>query len=213
MKKGFTLIEMLTTVALIGVLATILLPILQDSVPNKELLMFRKVFSTTERIVSELVNDDDLYPELSGALQGHYLANLSPATYHGNTFAGESKFAGLFMAMVSSVGDGDPQTGTLTTPDGIVWNLPVTDFSTDKARIISVDVNGNQGPNCYFERADECAHPDQFKIKIYNDGRVTPGGCMEKEYLQRKKTAKSAPISVIDLNNLDNCKENGDIAE
>lgn len=214
MRKGFTLAEMLITVGLIGTLAVILLPVLQDSRPNQEQLMFRKVFSITERIVSELVNDEELYHELQDEDRGHYLANLSNATYHGSTYSGETKFAGLFMAMMNSLGSSSVATGRFTTPDGIEWILPVTDFQGSGARIISVDVNGSKAPNCYYNSANACKNkPDRFKIKVYNDGRVVPGGCMEKEYLQRRSTSRNAPISVIDVNNLDSCKEISDLAD
>lgn len=205
MEKGFTLAEVLTTAGLIGVLAVILLPVLQNSIPNQEQLTYRKVFSITERIVYELVNDEELYPEMQGDMRGHYLANVSEARYHGSTYSGETKFVGLFTAMVNSVGS--VADGSFMTSDGVAWTLPLTNFQSNEAYIINVDVNGDKAPNCYYNNAGDCENrPDQFRIKIYNDGRVEPGGCMEKEYLQRRSTSRNAPISVINVNNLSSCR-------
>lgn len=215
MKKGFTLAEMLATIAIIGTLAIILIPALNDSRPNKELLMYRKAFSITERVVSELVNDEELYPELEGDLRGHYLANLTKVKYHDNEFEGKGKFAGLFMARLNMLTPASgAKAGRFTTADGVQWFLPVTDFASNKARIILVDMNGDKDPNCYYASKDACRNePDRFKIKIYNDGRVVPGGCMEKEYLERRSTSRGAGISVINPDNLDGCKADGDIED
>ena len=62
-KKGFTLAEILGTMTLIGVVAAMTLPVIVQARPNKELIMFRKAYAETTRIVNDLINDEDLYPD------------------------------------------------------------------------------------------------------------------------------------------------------
>ncbi len=61
-KLGFTMAEMMVCLSVIAVIATILIPTISTLRPDKEKTMFKKAYQITERIVSELVNDPDLYP-------------------------------------------------------------------------------------------------------------------------------------------------------
>ena len=61
-KLGFTMAEMMVCLSVIAVIATILIPTIAALRPDKEKTMFKKAYQITERVVSELVNDPDLYP-------------------------------------------------------------------------------------------------------------------------------------------------------
>ena len=53
-KQGFTLGEIAITIAVVGFLAAMFLPMIKNAIPNQEQLMFKKAYYLTERSVSEL---------------------------------------------------------------------------------------------------------------------------------------------------------------
>ena len=56
MKKltAFTLGEVLVVIGIIGIIATILLPVINEMQPDRRKVMFKKGYATIERIVTEL---------------------------------------------------------------------------------------------------------------------------------------------------------------
>ena len=192
-KNGFTLAELLISLGIVGVLAAVLIPSLFSAMPNKEKLMFKKAYYLVERIVSELVNDDELYPEASGDT-APYLGNTEEVVYNGVTVSGSDKFCKLFALKINRATDYNCVAGlnqaegpitnyTFKTPDGIVWVLPITTFANNStAETILVDVNGDNGPNCHY--GTNCEKPDKFLIAVYQDGRVSvEDGSIESKYL------------------------------
>lgn len=207
MKNGFTLSEMVVTVGVVGVLALLLIPVLKDAMPNQEQAMFKKAYYVTERSVSELINDEDLYPE---AVEGepNFFGNTVEVTYKDITTSGASKFCELFTSKLnrtsdikcsattghlpSKFTDNEAPEGTITTTDGIVWVLPIDSFADNTdAREIYVDVNGRKQPNCFYDKTT-CKKPDRFTIKVYQDGRVLADGTMEVEYLNKVSIGKNS---------------------
>lgn len=202
MKKGFTLAEMVVTLGLIGVLAVILMPMLRDVQPNEEMLKFKKAYYIAERVIAELVNDEDLYPDSDDPEVPQFFGNTARANYKGGDYDGDTKFCGLFAAKLNrssevdctekTFADGTAPSGNVTTSDSMVWILPITNFAdADTAEEIQIDVNGNKAPNCFYN-AEACARPDRFTIKVFQDGRVMVDGPMEIEYLNRTKISKDA---------------------
>lgn len=202
MKKGFTLAETLITLILIGVLATITLPIIKRYSPNKPHLLFRKVYYTASNIISELVNDYEIYPEIAGGVG--YLANTEEIPYQGGNYGGVTKFCELFLSRLNTIEenkgaagdepvcsprlftDGTVSDGQFTTADGVIWILPITDFKTDagaaETGVISVDINGTEGPNC--TESDTCTSPDRFNLTLHHNGKLVVNGDKAKYYLK-----------------------------
>ena len=61
-KSGFTMAETIVTLGIVGVLAVISLTAIHNAKPNEEAVLLRKAYYELNRVVKELVNDDDLYP-------------------------------------------------------------------------------------------------------------------------------------------------------
>ena len=65
MKKfAFTLSELMMALAILGIVAAITLPRLNNSMPSHNKMMMKKAYYTIEDVVSELISDEKLYPEL-----------------------------------------------------------------------------------------------------------------------------------------------------
>lgn len=61
-KKGFTLIEILISMALVGVLVAVVTPHIAKVLPDKKKAMFIKAFSRTEMAIANMINDPEMYP-------------------------------------------------------------------------------------------------------------------------------------------------------
>ena len=215
-QSAFTLAEVMVTLVVLGILASILMPIVKNLYPDKQKVMFRKGYYIAERIVYEVVNDEELYPSKEGKIG---LDNVMAVPYLGQTFgdsdssnsdAAKAKFCKLFSEKVN-VSDYNaiacdsnhavPQvTGntrnapSFTTTDGIAWYLPISNFESATPstfyRVIYIDVNGDLDPNCQYN-ASTCPKPDTFEINVRADGKIFVTGEKEKEYLKHNTSVQS----------------------
>ena len=62
LRKGFTIAEMLICFTVIGLLASMLIPSIIYNKPNKNMAMVKKAYQITERAVSEMIMNDELFP-------------------------------------------------------------------------------------------------------------------------------------------------------
>ena len=197
-RNAFTLAEIMVTLAVFGVLAGLLLPSIANVRPNKSKVMFKKAYYVAERMVYELVNDEDFYPS-QGTTVG--LDNTVIASYLGHSYEGNTKFCELFARKVNTTNDdihcdalhSSPQGGgtykapTFVTTDGVAWYLPINNFANTQT--LYVDVNSDKKPNCKYNK-DKCPEPDIFEIKVEPDGKMLVDGVKEKEYLQSNDSLK-----------------------
>lgn len=201
-KQGFTLGEVAITIAVVGFLAAMFLPMIKNAIPNQEQIMFKKAYYLTERSVSELINDEDYYPESDEADAKLYFANTVKIRSKGKEYQGTTKFCELFALKLNKAStvscttktfvNGSKPVGTLTATDSVVWILPITDFADETtAEKIYMDVNGDKKPNCFYNKTS-CKAPDRFTIKVYQDGRVEADGTMEVEYLNKINIGKDS---------------------
>lgn len=195
--KGFTLAELMVCLAIISVIATLLMPAINNLRPNKSKVMFKKAYYLAERIVSEMVNDEDLYPFVEDKVG---FDNTAQITINGVNYGGDNKFCRLFAQKLNTLEnnaeincnggasfDGNP---SFTTTDGVEWILPISNFElADKENDylpIMVDVNGSKmEPNCLdkVDPAETCPQPDRFTFEIRPDGKMRVSGYYAKQYV------------------------------
>lgn len=196
--KGFTLAELLLCLAIISVIVTLTFPMVSKVRPNKHKALFKKSYYLTERIVHDLINNPDFYPETSGFLG---FDDTSEIKYNGEDISGEAKFCKLFAKSLNVVGENSTPNCTasasfdkpsFTTTDGVVWLIPYSKFDATetyrpdcggvlcdynqvvpKPETIQIDVNGDTTPNCFYD-SSTCKDPDRFYIYVYVDGTVKP---------------------------------------
>ena len=61
MKKGFTLAEIMIVLVVIGILTGILVPAAMNSMPNENVMKFKKAHNTLYKVINELVTSDKYY--------------------------------------------------------------------------------------------------------------------------------------------------------
>ncbi|NLF83252.1 MAG: type II secretion system protein [Candidatus Gastranaerophilales bacterium] len=151
MKKGFTIAEVLVTLTILGVIATLTIPVVTQSMSAQYKQLYKAAFQNVESIVSELINDTALYPN------GEFTTNAD--------------FCKHFAEKVNTIGydsdncDGDsfttnpPDSPNFVTTNGMKWYIMDVDdrFETtcpdsvspanDTCLHIYVDVNGSKGKN------------------------------------------------------------------
>ena len=186
--RGFTMAEFLISLAIIGALAMILLPVLKNIRPDELEALHKKGQYTMEHIVSDLAYDEDIYPptKITSGLASIFAVNVAGKTYgYGkvdtyttdkNNIKAKTKFCELFASRVNlasgSTVNCSEDAKTFTTVEGIDWYLPISNF--DGARpyeIIRFDVNGDKEPNCTYDK-NTCPKPDTFKYYLTSDGKI-----------------------------------------
>lgn len=189
-RYGFTLAEMMVCLAVLSIIATMLIPAIMQVKPAKNKILFKKAYYLAERIVTELVNDEDMYATKLGK-EG--FDEIEPAAID-SSISGNTKFCKLFATKVNTVDDVPNCVSNqiaFISSDGIEWIMPITDFTADAK--IKVDVNGSdKKPNCMYNKTDpeKCSDPDIFEIFIKKDGKMYVKDEKAKEYLKTNDTIK-----------------------
>ena len=208
MKTGFTMAETLITLGIVAIIASVAMPAFKNLRPNQEMMMLKKAYYLAGRVVSELINDDEFYPENDNELQAGF-SQTAKAQYHGHDYEGDVKFCGLFAARMNVKGEVHcdssinknntfvdytaPGSGHFTTNDDIVWVLPINNFgsgSNNSKQSIYVDVNGEKPGNC-FATNSSCRKPDRFEIKVDRFGKIFVEDSTTRKYLSMTDTTKS----------------------
>jgi len=182
--KAFTLAELMVCLAIISVIATLLMPAINKLRPNKNKVMFKKAYYLSERIISELVNDEEAYPFVEDRVG---FDNTDAIELNGTTYGGggsgtgdrSAKLCNLFALKMNTLSETPNCTAaatydnpSFTTTDGVKWVMPYTTFNDQDAYyVIALDVNGDSEPNC-LETAEGCIQPDRFEIQVRADGKM-----------------------------------------
>ncbi len=197
-KSAFSLGEVLVTLAIVGIIASLIIPIIKQTQPDRQKVLFRKAYSNIERVVTELINDDYLYPEATKADGTPYegldnVTNEVELNDETAPYTGGNKFCNLITLKLNTIssddnncpgtpgGNGTFGTPSFTTNEGIAYFIPSTTFATDAT--ITIDTNGDKAPNCRFN-ATSCKSPDMFEIIVSPDGGIHVNGDIEKSYLK-----------------------------
>lgn len=191
--KGFTLTELMVALAVIGIIVAVVTPAIVRMRPNKNKMMVKKTFYTTEQIVSTLINDQRMYPDYhlacdldEGAVDYECAWGFDydgAVRHEGETYVGADKFAGLFKSMLNVKAGSADDDYVVTTNDGVTWDLtdtigawePGNRSSVEDAGIgtILIDVNGADEPNCLqTDNGCDADNFDQYRIEILANGKM-----------------------------------------
>ena len=208
--KGFTLTELMVALAVIGILVAVVTPAIMKTRPNKNKMMVKKTFYTTEQIVSSLINDERLYPDMRDACAEGFVSGTADVycaygfdytesvKYEGKNYSGDKKFAELFKNRLNVKKESAGDALVFYTTDGVKWDLngvkgawPKGDapgeFDGNNAPTntgtILIDVDGDAGVNKREADSDEDSF-DQYKIQILSNGklRIDPADSRAVDY-------------------------------
>ena len=173
-KCAITMAELLLALAIIGVLACVLLPVLSRTLPNKEESMHQKMTYVLEQVIAQMIDDDIMYEKKSDLfLQG--FQNTEKSIVNGVAYEGDTKFCQIFASKFNKISSNvvcENGKKSFTTTDNVDWYLPVSDFRDGSAEIM-IDVNGEkEGSNCSKDDAG-CKNPDRFKYYIKPNGTIS----------------------------------------
>jgi prepilin-type N-terminal cleavage/methylation domain-containing protein len=187
--KGFTLSEVLVTLGVLSVLAAIIIPAVVKIGPDNNRVMFKKAYSTVEKVVSSLISSDADYPaDQTGTTTDTSVVvsrGFNYTTLGTNVPVGNNKFCYLFSDQLNTVSFnctaatvGGVPAYTMTTTDGMVWTFTASTFDLDADKyltdnVLAVDINGTKIPNCDYSTCAAGKSPDQFKFRIRYDGKMS----------------------------------------
>ena len=159
LRKGFTLLEILLTLAIIGALAAVLLKVITNAMPDAGKAKFLKAYSTTRLIVSEMINDSSLYPDTDEASEMYGFANTTQpfyGFYNDPEFSGDQKFEKIFADRLSLKPNG---AWYESRREGTAYSFAKGKCDDKPAYIVTI-----------IPRGDE--NNDLGKICVFNDGDV-----------------------------------------
>lgn len=111
MKKGFTMMELLVVLAVLGIVGALLAPTISKILPDNNFAMFKKAYLTFSQVNEELVNDARIYPtgDLNEPDESQTPAGVNSAYYRN------------FETKLNIMTNKGTSTHDHTTADGVSW--------------------------------------------------------------------------------------------
>lgn len=216
-KKGFTLAELLITLGIISIVATLTAPTLINAIPDKDKVQVIKLHNVISNITRDLLDNPSYYRDEECNADGHICAGLAStgvplADYTDNKYSGNTKYSlllaeGLQVKSAPTVTD---EKVTFETIDGISWNIEVDtaralSTSTQEYEMkyaITVDIKPNTGSTNCSAGDEGCKKPDKFIFLVDTHGKVTGKDKLTEQYLKTatKLNNKKADYDAAGLN-------------
>ena len=203
-KLAFTLMELLTAMAIIGITAALVAPALTNIMPDKTKMQVIKAHKTLSDVTMDLLNDPSLYRDahcttlegLSNAIDNSICVGLGNEDkplvepYNTDEYTSQEKYPKLLaskMEVSEKISEID-----FVTQDGVTWIIEPTSGGLNQTTKnyennykVIIDLNGEKGPNS-IGFAD-VKNPDQFIFNVDTYGKVT-GHEEDKLTIQYLKT-------------------------
>lgn len=210
LKKGFTLQELLISLAVIGVVSAVALPSLMSIQPDKSKTMYIKAHNVLATQTAEVLDDSSLYwtSNQGGPIEAENVGLYSdlrpvvPPFSEDENCEGINKFPAILSHIMSI--QGEPTfnksngTASFSTTDGISWFFETNELLNVDGHegVYVTDVTINLKPNdhsgnnpCLYSTT--CLKPNEFKFRIDNDGGIRPADALGMAYLQNPTDTRS----------------------
>ena len=217
-RKGFTLAEILISLAIIGIIAAIGFPAVNSMKPNKNKIMYLKVYDELRNGIASLAADSSLFPvckdDGGDGIECASFPLLNTMLPVNNKFS-DSKYEGNvklcnLVAYYLNVSDTSCSDSTysfnsgsfntdfnnkksFTTQNGIQWWIipqenSASDGTASYQTDIYVDIDPSKESKNCIYDKDECKNPDRFKFMIAADGSVITADPMGQMYVNTRKS-------------------------
>ena len=211
-KRGYTLAEVLICVAIIGILAAIMLPLVNKYKPDPVKVMYIKTYDSLVEAINVMSSNASIYPITDEANTYDYtkapLYNTQTVEIAGTNYGGSAaKFCEVLAlsfplsdnpscssSPITYSDDSSFSNPSFTTSQGVQFVISTsTDSTTTYQSDIYVDVNGDKGNNCIY-KSNDCKQPDRFKFIVSGDGHVAIADPMGEQYIKTRMNWKRTDI-------------------
>ena len=214
MKKfGFTLAEVLLTMGIVGIVAAVSIPFLNQAMPDRNKAKVLKTYNTITKINQKLLNDPRLYPgsDECDVRQNGFDCTASPVAwrdlvderYHNNSLNGviysstplgaRKKYINLLamnleipeVPISMSMFAYGAESANFITKDGLLWWI-IYDNSLESYRI-TIDTNAisaDNNPGPNHWFDNDHQNPDEFRFLVDKFGRVKGEDALTRAYLE-----------------------------
>lgn len=189
LKTGFTLAEVLITLAIIGIVAAITIPTLIQNYQKKQLrAALKNEYAKLQEVIKLIYNDEGSYMTYQNSYRDHgcktklmkYLKvqdkcePLNCLQSKNNRY--EEYYNGYNKTNYASAGYlDDGQFSTIDNKFYLLECMGEANYSPDNLFLISVDVNGLKNPPNIWGK-------DLFTFEVLPDGRLLPEGAKGTKY-------------------------------
>lgn len=211
MRKGFTLAELLIVLGITGVVAAILVPTVNNFMPDKNKVAYLKVHDELKENIKSIASNSSLYPvcleengQNVGCSEYPLINTTKPLVQKFEDAEGNTKLCKLLAFTMDANNTCRESSYTysdssfknnlsFTTKNGMQWVISPQERSIGSRTAtyqtdIYVDVDpSSKSKNCMFD-AVRCKEPDRFKFLVAADGSVIPADPMGLMYLNTRKS-------------------------
>lgn len=220
-KKGFTLAEILITLGIVGVVASLAGPAMVNIMPDKQKAMFLKNHKELSVITKNLLDDETIYPpclKLNGFKfevdKVGLACTTTPLRFPYNVkdgssndiYSGNQKYPYL---LAHNLGIDNPQNLgwtdengiSFTTSDNTRWEI---DINTEDGDITSykVDIIIDDEANACTYGSANCSKPSKYCLQVSKSGIISAEDNLSKAYLLNSTRLNNRKIDLECAKNL-----------
>ena len=136
LQKGFTLIELMIVVAIIGILAAVAIPAYQDYIARSQVSEAVSLLGAAKTPVAEYLSDKGIMPGLTDAVSttsGKYMASMALAPAAGTAIAATDSITITATMKASGVNSGitSGQVAMVSTDAAKTWNCTTAGITSN----------------------------------------------------------------------------------
>ncbi len=209
MKKGFTLAELMIVLGITGVVAAVLLPAINNLMPDKTKIMYLKAYDELQQNIQSLASNSSIYPialnsngenfNVSGIPLINNMQPIKQPFKDDTKYSGSSKLCSLIAYTMNTKDDkcsetSFPQNPSFSTQNGMRWWIVETKNevkSAEKKALYQTDIYVDVDPskksgNCMWGDSN-CKQPDIFKFLLAADGTLVAADPLGRKFIETRK--------------------------
>ncbi len=215
--RAFTLAELLIVLGITGVVAAVLLPAINNLMPDKTKVMYLKAYDELSQDIKNLASNSSLFFSTQEAGDKDFVINQypllntqAPRDSKFSEYSGKTKLCKLIAYTLNSDADNKCSdesyefnssdfknkfnSNAFTTANGMKWwivplknEISSGDNKASYQTDIYVDVDPSKKSPDCIYDANSCKNPDRFKFMLSADGTIIAADPMGRFYLRTRK--------------------------